>query len=56
MYARQEKCFIHIDKCVSTLYGFMKWVHGICTLLNDFKVIEKCTKFYFGTEKLPPKF
>ena len=21
-----------------------------------FKVIEKCTNFYFGTEKLPPKF
>ena len=21
-----------------------------------FKVIEKCTHFYFGTEKLPPKF
>ena len=20
------------------------------------KVIEKCTNFYFGTEKLPPKF
>ena len=23
---------------------------------NDPKVIEKCTNFYFGTEKLPPKF
>ena len=23
---------------------------------TKFKVIEKCTNFYFGTEKLPPKF
>ena len=25
-------------------------------VLLDLKVIEKCTNFYFGTEKLPPKF
>ena len=32
----------------------------ICTANNVdrilLKVIEKCTNFYFGTEKLPPKF
>ena len=25
-------------------------------IMGLFKVIEKCTNFYFGTEKLPPKF
>ena len=25
-------------------------------LCQELKVIEKCTNFYFGTEKLPPEF
>ena len=27
-----------------------------CIIDKIFKVIEKCTNFYFRTEKLPPKF
>ena len=29
---------------------------GAHTEFSYIKVIEKCTNFYFGTEKLPPKF
>ena len=43
----------------------LKFPHGILLLRitsnlvicnHLLKVIEKCTNFYFGTEKLPPKF
>ena len=30
--------------------------NSICEFVKEVKVIEKCTNFYFGTEKLPPKF
>ena len=29
---------------------------GMHVYISIVKVIEKCTNFYFGTEKLPPKF
>ena len=33
------------------------WKNSNVVELSDaIKVIEKCTNFYFGTEKLPPKF
>ena len=30
--------------------------NNVSTYRALIKVIEKCTNFYFGTEKLPPKF
>ena len=38
---------------VFTVLSFVN--HGNDNIMN-LKVIEKCTNFYFGTEKLPPKF
>ena len=49
---------------------FLESIHAYTSTLNIYgiampymslkffrlKVIEKCTNFYFGTEKLPPKF
>ena len=50
-------------KCYNTEYLCLKRTHNsidysltMALGLLDLKVIEKCANFYFGTEKLPPKF
>ena len=35
---------------------FMPNYNGDIDHNHNLKVIEMCTNFYFGTEKLPPKF
>ena len=49
---------------ISCHYVYLANLKGVHLLQTDsrhserlyHKVIEKCTNFYFGTEKLPPKF
>ena len=41
-----------MPKSTSVKYIKHKLVRNIIII----EVIEKCTNFYFGTEKLPPKF
>ena len=42
------------------VYGPNSWTFIVTIIVIhydiDIKVIEKCTNFYFGTKKLPPKF
>ena len=47
--------FILILKLLINICFNMHFTLHNCHLLYV-KVIEKCTNFYFGTEKLPPKF
>ena len=41
---------------ISTSQIELQYDNRVVQFINFFKVIEKCTNFYFGTEKLPPKF
>ena len=44
----------HLCWMLSAVYEMLIRLNDI--IHNFIKVIEKCTNFYFGTEKLPPKF
>ena len=52
--------YVHVNilkHCKSTIISYLNDVNfANQDWILLFKVIEKCTNFYFGTEKLPPKF
>ena len=48
-----SKCYLMFDFMV---YSAKKINRSPKIRVRHIKVIEKCTNFYFGTEKLPPKF
>ena len=43
-------CVFYVNVIYISMYNIYKAHY------SQFKVIEKCTNFYFGIEKLPPKF